>query len=304
MFLTTPRRHDFLFFIGIFLGAVIFVTVLILSFFYYFFISSPSQFNSTTFFVAPGQSLVTVAENMESSHIVRSRVALQEIVVLMGKGRNVVSGEYLFDKKANLFTVAYRITKGDFRIPQPKVVIPEGSTNEQIAVLIKKTFSDFDTDAFLSISQTKQGFLFPDTYFFLSTSTKDIVSILTDTFDSKVRVLQSEALNDGKNWNDIVKMASILEKEANNATDFKLVSGILWKRIEIKMPLQVDSATSTYKVKGLPELSISNPGLDALDASLHPLPSSYLYYLTGKDGKMHYAETFDIHKKNIEQYLK
>jgi len=304
MFLTTPRRHDFIFFISIFFASVIFAVMLILSFFYYFFISSPSNFNPVTFFIAPGQSLITVSENMEGSHLVRSRVVLQEIVVLMGKGRGVVSGEYLFDAKANVFTIAYRITRGDFRIPQPKVTIPEGSTNEQIAGLIRKTFSDFDIDTFLVSTKNRQGYLFPDTYFFLSTSTKDIISILTDTFDSKVRVLQSEALNDGKNWNDIVTMASILEEEANNSTDFKLVSGILWKRVEIGMPLQVDSATSTYKIKGLPELPISNPGLDALDASLHPIPSSYLYYLTGKDGKMHYAETFDIHKKNIERYLK
>lgn len=246
---------------------------------------------------------MTVAENLEQAHIIRSRFVLQQIIVVSGKGRSVASGEYLFNTSSNVFGVAYRIATGDFRMAQPKVTIPEGSTNAQIAGLIKKTFSDFNTEDFLVQVADKQGYLFPDTYFFLSTSTKEIINILTDTFDSKVRTLQAEALNDGKNWNDIVVIASLLEEEANNVTDFKLVSGILWKRLEIGMPLQLDAATSTYKVKGLPVQAISNPGLETLDAALHPTSSPYLYYLTGKDGKMHYAETFEQHKKNTAEYL-
>lgn len=303
MFATTPRRHDFYFFIGTFFVIVGLMVTISSVICYYLLLSSPSDFASRTFFVAPGQSLVGVVKNLQESHIVRSSVVLQEIVVLMGKGRGVVSGEYLFDKNANVFTVGYRITRGDFGMPQPKVTIPEGSTNVQIADAIQKTFSDFDTKDFLMRAINQQGYLFPDTYFFLSTSSKDILPILIDTFNSKVRFLQAEALNDGKNWNDIVTMASILEEEANNPVDFKLVAGILWKRLSIGMPLQVDSATSTYKVKGLPAMPISNPGLDALDASLHPASSTYLYYLTGKDGKMHYAETFEQHKQNKAKYL-
>jgi len=303
MFTTTPRRHDIFFFMGMCLCVIGFVLTVFISLFYFLFFSAPSSFTPATFFIAPGQSLVTVAENLERAHIIRSRFILQQIIVVSGKGRSVASGEYLFDDSSNVFGVAYRIVTGDFRIAQPKVTIPEGSTNAQIAGLIKKTFSDFNADDFLRSVADKQGYLFPDTYFFLSTSTKEIINILTDTFDSKVRALQAEALNDGKNWNDIVVIASLLEEEANNVTDFKLVSGILWKRLEIGMPLQLDAATSTYKVKGLPVQAISNPGLETLDAALHPTTSQYLYYLTGKDGKMHYAETFEQHKKNKAEYL-
>ena len=303
MFPTTPKRHDFYFFIGIVFAVIGFLVVVLVSVFYYLFLSAPSDFAPRTFFVAPGQSVVTVAGNLQESHLVRSHLALQEIVVGMGKGRSVASGEYRFDKNANVFTVAYRITHGDFGMPQPKVTIPEGSTNVQIADAIQKTFSDFDTQDFLVRAINQQGYLFPDTYFFLSTSSKDILPLLIDNFNMKVRFLQAEALTDGKNWNDIVTMASILEEEANNSTDFKLVAGILWKRLSIGMPLQVDSATSTYKTKGLPAMPISNPGLEALDASLHPATSTYLYYLTGKDGKMHYAETFEQHKQNKAKYL-
>jgi UPF0755 protein len=98
------------------------------------------------------------------------------------------------------------------------------------------------------------------------------------------------------------------------------VAGILWKRIEIGMPLQVDavfgfiygkptfsptfdelevdSPYNTYKNKGLPPGPIGNPGLDSIRAALEPVSSPYLYYLTGVDGTMHYSRTFEQHVAN------
>ncbi len=70
------------------------------------------------------------------------------------------------------------------------------------------------------------------------------------------------------------------------------------------MALQVDSATSTYAVRGLPHGPLSNPGLDAITAALEPEKSPYLYFLTDKEGNVHYAKTFDEHKTNIATYLK
>ncbi len=244
------------------------------------------------------------ADNLQQDHIVRSSFMLRVILKLRGTSGKLVPGEYLFQKRESVFKIASRITKGDFQIEQKKVTIPEGSTNEQIAVLIKETFSDFDDKGFLSLASAKQGYLFPETYFFQSTSTKDILAILTDHFDLQVRDLQSDAINEGKEWSDIVTMASILEKEANNPTDYKLVAGILWKRLEIGMALQVDAAPITYDRPGFPPQPISNPGIAALEGALNPTKSDYLYYLTGKDGVMHYAVTFDQHKANVQKYLK
>ena len=120
-------------------------------------------------------------------------------------------------------------------------------------------------------------------------------------------------------------MASILQKEVRQPDTMKMVSGILWKRLSIGMALQVDavfgyifnkptyspslddlavdSLYNTYKYRGLPPGPISNPGLDAIEAALTPTPSKYLYYLTGKDGTMHYATTFEQHIDN-RKYLR
>jgi UPF0755 protein len=70
------------------------------------------------------------------------------------------------------------------------------------------------------------------------------------------------------------------------------------------MPLQVDPSPETYKKKGLPARPLNNPGFEALVAALRPTKSAFLYYLTGKDGKMRYAKTFAEHQTNIITYLK
>ena len=124
----------------------------------------------------------------------------------------------------------------------------------------------------------------------------------------------------------VVTMASILEKETKVGEDRAVVSGILWKRVSIGMALQVDavfgyihntdtyhpslddlevdSPYNTYRNPDLPPGPIGNPGIDALRAALSPVSSKYLYYLSGKDGTVHYAETFEGHKKNRELYLR
>ena len=99
-------------------------------------------------------------------------------------------------------------------------------------------------------------------------------------------------------------MASILEAEVRSKIDREIVSGILWKRLLIGMPLQVDSKPSTYESVGLPKEPINNPGLVSIMAALHPTSTPYLYFLTDKDGKAHYAKTFDEHKINKAKYLK
>ena len=70
-----------------------------------------------------------------------------------------------------------------------------------------------------------------------------------------------------------------------------------------KKDIEIDSPYNTYKYSGLPPQAICNPGYDSLYASFHPIESDYLYYITGKDNKMHYAKTLKQHQDNIRKYL-
>ena len=120
-------------------------------------------------------------------------------------------------------------------------------------------------------------------------------------------------------------MASIIEKEVITHEDMKTVSGVLWKRIAIGMPLQVDavfpyimgkntfeltredlqfdSPYNTYKYKGLPPGPINNPGLDSILAAATPAKTKYVYFLSDKDGNFHYAVSYAQHLANKKKYL-
>ena len=123
------------------------------------------------------------------------------------------------------------------------------------------------------------------------------------TFAEEEKQTRAEANEQSKNFANVVVIASILEKEVKTPEDKKLVAGIIYKRLSIGMPLQIDSASSTYETKGLPTTPISNPGLESLGAALHPTKTDNLYYLSDLSGKIYYAKTFDGHQTNRELHL-
>lgn len=179
-----------------------------------------------------------------------------------------------------------------FPLAQIRITIPEGFTKEDVAGRFGP-FMNFDRDNFLQLA--REGYLFPDTYFFNGDEKEEeIIGRMENNFKEKVGEVEPE----------IVIMASLLEKELPVSGDRKIVSGILWKRLEIGMPLQVDVASDTYLSKGLPLAPICNPGLDAINAALNPIETDYLYYLSGKDGKTHFAKNFEEHKLNKAKYLR
>jgi len=186
-----------------------------------------------------------------------------------------------------------------------KITLREGVTNQEIVDILNSKLKSFHKELFLNKAKDKQGYLFPDTYFFYPlTTTDEIFNTLSDNFIRRTKILNSEINQSGKKLSDIVTMASIVEKESHGKDDAQLISGVLWHRIRVGMPLQVDVDKSTYTAVGLPSHPISNPGLFSIEASLRPIDSSYLYYLHDKNGVVHFAVTFAEHKKNINRYLK
>jgi UPF0755 protein len=149
---------------------------------------------------------------------------------------------------------------------------------------------------------------------------------MEDNFNLKIKSISEDLAKTKRKLRDIIIMASIIEEEAKDEISRKIVSGILWRRIDIGMALQVDasflyvngkkthdltledlaidSPYNTYKYAGLPPGAITNPGIDSILAAVYPTKNPYLYYLTGTDGKMYYAKSFEEHIENKRQYLK
>lgn len=299
------------------------VVVLVLLFGFFFFVA-PAEF--------PVGKIITIKENtsfeetarmLEDEHILSSAL-LFKIVARIGQAdRSIQAGEYVFSKPLGLSSVLYRMVNGISGIPTVRVTFPEGVTVIQIAQIVEEKLPHFDSAGFITLAAKDEGYLFPDTYDFpLAITPEEVRLRLRNRFD---QVTKDLALTD-QELGSIVTMASLLEKETKTPEERRIVSGILWKRLSLGMALQVDavfgyiqgidtyhpsgkdldidSPYNTYKYSGLPPGPIANPGEDSLKAALEPAATEYLYYLTGKDGVMYYARTFEEHKKNKELYLR
>ncbi|MFZ2205267.1 MAG: endolytic transglycosylase MltG [Minisyncoccia bacterium] len=281
----------------------IFVIVII---FYFLFLSAPNNFPVGQIInIEQGTSLRSISKDLEIKHIIKSRVAFETFVIIYGGEKHIVPGDYLFENKSLVFEVARRVSYGDHHLLPVKITIPEGFNISDISNIMSTKLLNFNKEKFLLEAQKKEGYLFPDTYFFFTTANEeDVLKAMSDNFSKKIKPIQSEINLSGKSEKDIIIMASIVEREAKGDADRGVISGILWNRLSKGMMLQVDAVPVTYKTKGLPENPISNPGIEAINAALKPENSPYLFYLHDKNGVIHYAVTFTEHKKNIARYLK
>lgn len=286
------------------------------------FISSPGKYPLGSSVIIPkGFTVDQAGELLKKKNLVRSVGAFSVLTRVFNPERGVLAGTYSFPKKENVIVIAYRLTHGRTGLPPIKVTIPEGATAREMAVILKSSLGDFDALAFEEKAKKYEGYLFPETYFFFpGVSPDSVIEAMRSTFDEAIEPLQSEINASGRSLSDIVIMASLLEKEARQTETRRTVAGILWKRLDDDFPLQVDAvfgyilATSTfsptfdqleinspyntYKNLGLPPGPIANPGLDSIKAALTPIETPYWYYLTGSDGQMHYARTFEEHVAN------
>jgi UPF0755 protein len=281
-------------------------SIVLLLLFYFFLLSAPGNFPvGTTVRIESGMSLRSLSALLKNEHIIRSRLAFEYSVIILGGEKHIVSADYLFEKRSSVWQVAEDIVGGEHRTASVSVTIPEGFDVNQIADAATPKLPSFNKAQFLLQTKDLEGYLFPDTYFFSSNANeKDVIKSMNGNFEKKIIPILPEIISSGKTEKEIIIMASIIEREAKGDADRGIISGILWNRIKIGMPLEVDSVPDTYKVRGLPASPIDNPGLKAIEAAINPQNSSYFYYLHDKDGNIHYATTFTEHQVNIKKYLK
>ncbi len=129
--------------------------------------------------------------------------------------------------------------------------------------------------------------------------------MMVDNFNKKITPdLEAEIKRQNKDLKDIVIMASLIEKEVKTKEEKELAADVLWKRLKIGMPLQVDAALETYERQGLPEKPICNPGIVSILAAVYPKSSEYWYYLSMPEGKTIFSKTLEEHNIAKAQYLK
>lgn len=258
---------------------------------------------------------------------------------------NIQSGTYLLNRGERIVSVIQRFVSGDTMPDKLSITYPEGFTLQQIAARTAAKNIGSEEGFIASASPTKyiatypfldsipagrnlEGYLFPDTYQIAAKDAPaDVIERMLANFARKVTPeLREEAINNGRSLDQIITMASIIEREVISNDDMATVSGILWKRLDNSMgldadatvryalgkwkdpltyqDLQVDSPYNTRRWQGLPPGPISNPGLRAIIAAIRPELSDYYYYLSAPEGQTIFSKTNDEHNANKAKYLK
>ncbi|MDZ7726327.1 MAG: endolytic transglycosylase MltG [Candidatus Campbellbacteria bacterium] len=275
-----------------------------------------------------GSTLSDSAQKLKEAGIIKSALAFQTYFLFKEDESKIVAGEYRFLGTSTVEEIATRLTEGDFENGSLGISIPEGSTIQEIAAILNNELSSFDKEDFLKKASLFEGYLFPDTYIFhKDVTSEEVIRKMYSNFQNKVESIVTEDALEDHSLNEIITMASILEEEAGNMDSRQIISGILWKRLEKGMPLQVDAAFlyvdeldgkntyslttedlaiespyNTYTNTGLPPTPITNPGLESIRAAANPIDSEYIFYLSDTQGNTYYAETFEEHIDN-RQFL-
>lgn len=299
---------------------------------YHFFLAAPSHVDQpATLVVDSGQGVRSITNELKSLGVVRSAKVAQTLIVLLGGERRINAGMYVFESPQNVLTVVSRILRGNYGYTPVKLTVPEGTSSSKLAALVSEKFPHIDRASFEAMAKAKEGFLFPETYFFAPITTPElIIEHMEKTFDNKLAEHREKILafaaTKGMSFEDMIIVASILEGEVQTAKDRRMVADLLYRRLAQGMLLQVDttlvyvtgrgsseltvddlksnSPYNTYVNKGLPPTPISNPGLDTILAAIEPEANPYLFYLSDKDGITHFARTHDEHVKLKAKYLR
>ncbi len=297
--------------------------------------ASPLQ-KQVTFTVIPGQNLTTIAENLEKEGLISNATGFKIYTRYKQASTRIKAGEYLLSMNLTPDQLLSLLLSGKIKLY--RFTVPEGLNMEEIASLARE--SGFCTkERFLSLcrdidfineliipAMTLEGYLFPDTYFFSKDATcKEIIKKMTATFHQVFTPQWQERAKElGFTPHEIVILASIIEKETGNAAERPLIASVFHNRLKRHMRLESDPTViygvsdyhgrirykhlrrvtpyNTYQITGLPAGPISNPGLQALKATLYPAQTDYLFFVSKNDTTHQFSTNLKDHNKAVKKY--
>jgi UPF0755 protein len=280
------------------------------------------------FEVASGTGFQEIAAALKEDGLIRSKKAFEIYAVLAGTARGLKPGRYTVSPAQSGAEISNILAAGPET--ETTVTIPEGFTSMDIARLLDEA-GVVESEEFLKLVMERglEGRLFPETYrFYYNSKPEMVLAKFLSEFERRAAPLLAA---DPNNIERNLILASILEKEVPGLEDRRVVAGLLIKRVKIGMPLQVDASIcyakellrpedpcepltkldkkiaspyNTYLHSGWPPGAITNPGILAIEAALHPEDSPYWYYLSEpKEGKTIFAKSIDEQVMNQLKYL-
>jgi len=296
---------------------------------------------SRSFIISRGETAGTIARRLESDGFIRTALAFTYVLYDTGRENLLQSGTYTISPALTPRELARVFEKAPGE--QSVLRIIEGWRLNEIAAAVTKVFPTISQDEFLKaavVGQRKntvltgltpetslEGFLFPDTYFFKPTATaSQIIDTLLDHFENRAgQILRQAAVDRKTTIYDIVKLASVVEREARDRDESSKIAGVYTNRLEIGMKLdadptiqyaigqwrelslddlKIDSPYNTYQVAGLPPTPICSPGQAALEGAAKPADVPYFYFVAKSDGTGDhaFAATLAEHEANRVKY--
>lgn len=278
------------------------------------------------FIIKNGQGVKEIAKNLKQEGLIRDQIVFFLYARFKGIDKQIQAGDFRLNPSMKALDIAENLTHGTLDI---WVTIPEGLRAEEIADILKEKMPAYE-ESWRTKLKANEGYLFPDTYLIPRDADADmVINLLKNTFEEKFNTLDTSNTNLTKN--QIIIVASLIEREARHDQDRPLVASVILNRFNIGMKLDLDatiqyalgyqtdekrwwkksltlddiklnSSYNTYRTAGLPPTPISNPGLESLKAAINPADTDYLFYITDSKGINHYAKTIEEHNANIKKY--
>ncbi len=321
-------------------GILVVLTLPIIVFIYLNFYStlSPGKGEKVVVEISKGLGLKEIALKLEEASLIRSDKLFILSAFLKGAAGKLKAGEYEFQIGDSLEQILNKLINGDVVVR--KITIPEGFTIKDIADLLEKnnimrresfiekaSRTEF-TKELLGVSLPSfEGYLFPDTYLYKKGITpEELIRLMVSRFKEVYEPLKATSEELNLTDYEVVTLASIIEKETGNVNERPLISAVFHNRLRLGMRLESDPTViygigafngnltkndlrietkyNTYTNFGLPPGPISNPGRDALRATLDPANVNYLYFVSKGDGTHEFSSNYLDHQRDVMKYQK
>ncbi len=330
-----PRRATW-WLIGVSSFVVVLLIAGLIGYFWYHGALQPRQTTAAKILVkvTSGESTAEVANVLEQKGVIRSSLAAQ-IYIRLHSQDSIKAGSYLFSPDQTTQEVVQWLNEG--RVDTFKVTILPGKRLVEIKQsLVEQGFAAADVDAAFAATYDDpllkdkpagvnlEGYIFPETYFMNADATpQDVLKRAFKEFDKRIE--QSDLINrlaaHHLTLHQGITLASIVSGEAPGSQDRRQIAQVFERRLDIGMTLgsdityiyvakekgiapspDIDSPYNTRKYRGLPPGAVSNFNLDAIEAVANPAAGTYLFFVAGDDGTVHYAYTQEQHEVNIGNY--
>jgi UPF0755 protein len=286
--------------------------------------------------IPPGIGFDAVSQRLKESDIIGQPFKFKLLARWKGADNKLKAGEYHFGEAMTPLEVLETLVAG--KVHLYRVTIPEGWTIDQISATVEaaglaraQTFAVKARDPELATSlsiegDTVEGYLFPETYFFpQGSSSRQIIGAMVKRFWNQFPdEWRSRAKELNLTIHEVVTLASIIEKETGDASERPLIASVFHNRLKRGMRLESDPTViygikdfdgnikkkhllaytpyNTYKIRGLPPGPIASPGAKAIEATLFPAETNYLYFVSKKDTTHHFSTNIKDHNRAVRKY--